>query len=390
MSDETSPGRANRPGAGAEGDHERAAAYTIRPFEPGDRDAYLRLHERTLAEPTTERWFSWKYEENPFVDHVPVTVAERDGAVVGAASGFPLRLRCGGDAVLAYGSCEGFVHPDHRRRGVFTRLVRDAWERAADQGMAFVFGMTGNEKTLAAHTKYNDWRPVEPLPRSYRFQRPAELLAAETGTPGLGRFGPLLGPAVRGVHRLRFDLADVDTDRVTMRRYGEVPSEHLASLYDDHVPETIHVVRDEQFYDWRFRNPNRDYAFYVAHDADDPVAALTTCTDTGGAYVDTKVMDVLPLHPGADEDAVGALLQAALRDHAHAAVVSVLPRMLSRDLLSAFGFVRQDRFPLSTFTRPIYHGVRPLGDGGADGVPSAEHLRDPSNWQLSYLENDAS
>lgn len=360
--------------------------YHIRPFRPGDREAYLALHRDTFHGESTLEWFAWKYERNPFVDEVPITVAETDDEFVGASSAFPLRMHTGSRVVRVYVSCEGFVHPDHRRQGVFTRMVSTAWERYADR-MAFVTGLSANEKTLSAHVKYNDWRMVKTIPRYYRFQRPDVLLESETESRLLGVLGSVSAPAVRGYFGIRAGLGRT-VDR-PVERFDETPVDVLTSLYRERVPRGIHAVRDETFYDWRFENPNWEYTTYVAG-GDSPDAAVVVGSRRTDGYTELRVVDVQPMVPTAVESALESLLAAVLDEHADAGLVSVLPGMLPTRGLARFGFVRQDRFPLSRMLDPIYHGVRIL-EGPPDGPDlSVDRLTDPSNWRLTYVEHDAS
>lgn len=378
--------------AGSRGQDD-AEGYAIRPYRASDREAYLRLHERAFGGEATGEWFAWKYEDNPFVDHVPVTVAERDGEVVGAVSGFPLGMHTGSRRVTAYVSCEGFVHPAHRRRGVFTRMVRAAWDRHAALGIPFVFGLSGNEKTLSAHVKYNDWRHVGPIPRYYRFQRPGELLRSETGSRVAGGLGRLSQPLVRGYLRARPRLGSRPSGDATVRRYEKTPSDLLASLYRRHVPEVIHTVRDETFLDWRFENPETDYTTYVAYREASPVASIVASTTTRTGVTTVHLMDALPMENDRVEASFEPLLSAVLDDHEDAHVVSTLPDTLPAPLLTRYGFVRQNRFPLDRLTRPIYHGVRPLDGGDSSAGTQAEdlaldRLRDASSWRITFLEHD--
>lgn len=363
--------------------------YTVRPFRPGDRETYLTLHEDVFGIENTSEWFAWKYERNPFVDRVPITVAERDGKVVGAVSAFPLEMHTGTRVVRVYISCEGFVHPEHRRRGVFTRMVSAAWERYADD-MAFVTGLSANEKTLSAHVKYNDWRVVQTVPRYYRFQRPDVLLGSRADSRILDALGKLSLPAVKGYFEVRSGIGRRATADVSVERFDETPVELLVSLYREHAPREIHAVRDETLYGWRFENPNWEYTTYVARvGSDSPVAAVVAGTRTRDRVTELRLVDALPLSPDRDEAAFEPLLDAVLEDNADAALVVALPGTLSDRVLSTFGFVRQDRFPLSRVSEPIYHGVHPLGPSD-DADLSLDQLTTPSNWLLTYVEHDAS
>lgn len=391
VSDTEPPGNAagGRPASGAVGGRTDSPSYTIRPFRSADRDGYVRLHDAIFPGTTTEAWFAWKYEENPFVDEVPITVAERDGRFVGAVSSFPLELWTGHETVLANISCEAFVHPDHRRHGVFKQLVQTSWKRKEAAGIPFTFSLTANEKTLAGHRKHNDWQLVGTIPRSYRIQDPGQVIDSTVDRWPLGALGRLVAPAWRAVLDRRYRGGPDRRPDVSVRRHPDVPVDVLTSLYREHVPDELHAVRDERLYGWRFRNPNVDYAAYVARRGGTPVAAMVAGTRTLDGLVEVRVVDLVPLTPERREAETARLLEALLDDRAGAGLVTVLPGMVTERVRSRFGFVSQDRFPLSRVTRPIYHGVRPFAGLAACEVSRAA-LLDASSWRITPIEMDSS
>ncbi|MFC6726753.1 GNAT family N-acetyltransferase, partial [Halobium palmae] len=78
----------------------RTDRYSVRGYEPGDREAFLTLYADVFGKERDATWFDWRYD-GPYVSQVAMTVAERAGELVGALPFIGFRLRAGGDTVLA-------------------------------------------------------------------------------------------------------------------------------------------------------------------------------------------------------------------------------------------------------------------------------------------------
>ncbi|ELY92984.1 hypothetical protein C483_06630 [Natrialba hulunbeirensis JCM 10989] len=157
------------------------ASYTVRPFRPSDRSAFLSLYEQVFDQERGTDWFRWKFERNPFVDHVPIIVAERDGELVGARSFFAQPIRNEETVFRAFQPCDTMVHSDHRRQGLFGRMNELALQRYTGQAQnpAFCFNFP-NEHSKQGNINHG-WRDVGTVPMYYRPQDPSTVLRAVTG-----------------------------------------------------------------------------------------------------------------------------------------------------------------------------------------------------------------
>lgn len=355
---------------------------TVRPFRPGDTSAFLSLVETVFDEPRDSRWFSWKFEANPYVDHVPIVVAEADDRVVGARPFLALRMRVAGDAHLALEPVDAMVHPDHRRRGVFTAMTEYAIDRYESSDASFFFNFPN--AAAAAGNRELGWEKVGDRGTYYRFADPGRV-ADMRGLPGgVKAAAAAVKPASTGYVALREAFAPHATN-VSVRRASEDPATVLAATYRERPPEKIHALRDETFYDWRLRNPDWRYETYVVED--DPSAAMVvgTSVDPPGEIV--KITDVLPVGDERSANAFAALLRRVLADHDDATLVVAPPVSNVGDVLADFGFLCDRAYPLRAFATATRHYARPLADGWQ---VSGLDLRDESNWALSFVEHDTS
>ncbi|MFC6836198.1 GNAT family N-acetyltransferase [Halomarina ordinaria] len=355
--------------------------YTVRPYD-GDREGYLDLYETVFGARKSREWFAWKYEDNPYADHVPIYVAQRDGEVVGARSFFGLELRAGERTYTTLEPCDTMVHPDHRRRGLFTRMTERAIERYADDGLDLFFDFP-NEQSLPGNLKLG-WRVVETVTTHYRVQHPGalapvgeeSLVGRALDAAGATAMDAYFGLRGRRVRRLGRD--------VTVSHYDGVPADHLCPLYESHVPKRFHANRDETFYGWRYDNPEYDYTTYLARRDGEVVGAAVV-----GESAAKGVANVLDVHPLTDRAAnapvYAALLRSLLQD------VSAIPLVALRDgvvpprVLSGFGFHPDTALPLSKLTEPATLVARPLED---EWTLDGRSLTDPRDWQVSICEKD--
>ncbi|WP_254861875.1 GNAT family N-acetyltransferase [Halovivax gelatinilyticus] len=151
-------------------------AYRIRHFRERDTDPLLSLHASVFDREWGRAWFRWKFVDNPYVDHVPILVATRDGEIVGCRAFFALELRIDGETRLAFQPCDTMVHPDHRRRGLFSRMNERALEYYAERSPALCFNFP-NQYSKPGNLKHG-WREIGTVPMYYRLQDPAALADA--------------------------------------------------------------------------------------------------------------------------------------------------------------------------------------------------------------------
>lgn len=361
---------------------EPKAGYEIRPFEPGDADGFLSLYETVMGKPRGKDWFDWKYASNPYVDRVPITVAVSEGSIVGTRPFFALPVRVDGEREVALQPCDTMVHPDHRRRGLFTRMTERAIERY-DDDHPFFFNFP-NHRSLPGYRKLG-WRVVSKRPGYYRIAEPGTVAAARTDRAAVSLASRVATPLAKGYYGLRDRRTTVPSE-VSVRASTEPPARELAALYRRSVPEGIHAVRDEAFYEWRFGNPDWKYTTYVAEGDTGPEAAIITGTSVGSSPTATKLTDVVPLG-SAPKPHLSGLIDRILADRSETDLFVAPAQGIPDAVLRGFGFHPDTVPPLSLFANQTTHAVRALDrDWERDGT----EIDHPDDWLLTFVEGDTS
>lgn len=366
-------------------DVRKGTSYEFRRYQPSDAEEFLELFGVVHRERRNRAWFRWRYERNPYVDHVPMFVAESNGCVVGVRPYIPFRMRLGGETALALLTADTMVHPDHRRRGLFTTLTEQSLSFYGDREPQFVF----NQPNAASRPGFRElgWEELDEMTTYYRLQNPGALLTDRVdGMPR--QVSTLAGSLADRVLGVRDHLApSTDSPAVTRRR--GVAADTLAALYRSDVPNGIHALRDEAFYRWRFASPEWTRATYVASVGGEPVAGALVRTRATDDVTVTQIADIVPL--SGDEawrSALTAIVDRVLDDVPDSDVVAAPARVFPAGVASAFGFLADDRLPLSRASNTDCRlCVRPLTDDGG-GTGAGVALTDAGNWHLTFAERD--
>ena len=331
--------------------------YTIRRVEPADRDGFLSLYEDVWGRSKSREWFDWRFQRDPFSDHIEMVIAEQEGSIVGAEPLLPMPLATDSGTVAARQPVDWIVHPDHRRRGVFTRMTEHLLSAYEDQA-ALLFNFPSDD--LRPGLQKFDWKTVSEVATRYRVHDPRNLVADGAGTESraaslLGRVG---GPAARAGLGAADRLASTPED-ISVVRVDGVATSAVQAVYSETSPGKIHVPRGEVFLAWRFANPRWETTTYVARSQGRPRATVVVGTETVGDATVALLLDIQPMTTDPERaPAFAAALDAALEDLAVDLVKA--PATPFPSVLGRRGFLRDDRFPLSQFTSPRTHVVRPL------------------------------
>ncbi|MFC6718277.1 GNAT family N-acetyltransferase [Natrialbaceae archaeon GCM10025810] len=365
--------------------------YEIRPYEPDDRDDFLELYHLVFGDDDSKtrressRWFRWKYEDNPYLDHVPMIVAVHDGRVVGTKPCFALELRAGSRTLVGLQPADVMVHEDHRRRGLYSRTTERLKEHYRDRNPSLFFNFP-NPATLSGSLKHG-WQIVEQVPTYYRIQHPDSMIDATEGK--IATLSSASSPLFEGYLRVR-DALRPTVPGVTVERTKSIPADVFVDLYRRAIPGTLHANRDETFYEWRFENPDWDYDAYVARRGDEPIAGAITGTAVREGSLVTCLTDAVPLASAPNRrDGLEAIVDRVIEDRADADLIAASGDALPTDLLERFGFHSDQSVPLSAVSQPTTQVTYPIADdGGHEWTVAGRAVADPTNWTVTYAEQD--
>lgn len=358
--------------------------YEIRPYDPGDREDVLSLFRTVWGTDRGEDWLVATYESNPYLDGPPMLVADAGGEVVGARPFEPFPMRAGSSEFVAVYLNNLMVHPDHRRKGLFTRLTERTIERFAAGDVAFLFNFA-NELSAPGYRKIGFQEVGRAPPNCLRIQEPGRFIRDRLELPFSVVVESAANVAMGGYLSLR-SRGIAAPSNLRVDRYPGIPAETVVRLYEDDPPRTLHTRREEQFYGWMESDPHWTYDTYVASVDGSPAAAMVVRDRPAASETNPSIVDVVPPSSPTRRGVVPPLLDAVLSEYRGAPAISitgpvVAERLVRPAVLSRFGFVSSEHPLLSRFTSPT-NTAFVYAFEEIPGFPAYLDLSTPENWSV--------
>lgn len=330
------------------------------------------LHHLTGDDPARNlEYLCWKYVDNPCVRAPLGIVARHDGAVVGyrgyLATGWeteagapPVMVLCPGD------TC---VHPSHRRKGLSVAMGKLAMAEYA-RDFQFLANFTCTRASLPGYQRMG----FVPLARK-AFVTRCSLLALIGYVRSSKRVADLADAGIPWGRDGDFEVADRPRPR------------EMSSVVAAQTPASRRISprQDEDYLQWRFRNPLGRYVFYYLLDGDQ----LTAYVAIGVAP--NNLRGYLLDCAGVDATRTERILRELVARR-HFQVLSVyhfcMDDTLSR-LLAPLGFKRHSLFRLleRRVTGELPVMVRPVKEQytDRDWVVNGLDVREAGNWAMKGI-----
>jgi len=220
------------------------------------------LRSTASQEPFTLKEWSWRHLNNPFVkDQSDVTIARKDGRLVGANCFIVLEFMYRGKRMKAVQSCDTMVHPAFRRFGIFSQMIMTAENHFREQGYHFLFGFP-NQYSLPGFLKAG-WKQVRSM---YRWDL---LLNVEKTLQNLMPIVPLKRLASHSFKlffRNAFNRSDNKLARIEFETSTNFPKT-LSEISETLHPEKLELNRDKAYLEWKiFANKSMDFKYVFSMD----------------------------------------------------------------------------------------------------------------------------
>jgi len=370
--------------------------YRIVRYSPSDRGAVAELQTRLWSRhpELNLRYLDWKYHRNPYTDVPRIYLAFHHDELVGMRGFYASRWETGAPAhqwpVLVADDLS--IREDHRNRGLVTRIMRAAHEDLRGSP-GYLFNLSGGRVTVLGSLA-GGWRSIGTLNpmglRSLEQTWSRRIQRRLRRVPGLWRYADVLSS--RGATG-RSPFERLDRAKSPLARGADPPvaieaqpkSKAMVALvnrigYDGRLRH----VRDEAYFDWRFRNPLREYRFlYAGGDVLDGYLVLKRSIDHPGSPPRVSIVDLEAINGRVQ----GSLLRVAVRAGGFAELVIWTATTNDEQLraLHTLGFAPIDQ-ELAASGLPCFL-VRPIEDERLDGDwrLGDTRLLDLENWDVRML-----
>jgi hypothetical protein len=226
----------------------------IRAYESGDEHAILALFKDVWGEPRSLDLWRWKFLEHAHGAGL-ITLADRDGEVVGHYCVMRSDLNLRGRRIPAAHSLDGMVRADQRGQSWFVRLGRANEQHASEKGVKAVIGFP-NRGSFLALVGSMDWDRIATL-REFSFR------AGHARIWG-GLLDRAYKLALRGPLAVRRRLLQLSAPGAVVEAVSSLPEEVAGLLDEIRRYEILGVWKDLDYLRWRYeKHPEHAYDFQI-------------------------------------------------------------------------------------------------------------------------------
>jgi len=239
--------------------------YEIIAYTPELDAAIAQLQTHLWSEDAARNaaYLAWKYTHNPCAPEPMITLALSDGKLVGMRGLFGMLWEVDDAAVHPLPCPEDLVVlPEHRNRGVMSRIMHACLDDAARHGYRFAVSLSAGPVTYVSSLA-SGWR----APGSYQLMvRQPSMSPVLQGVRtllrgrGLGRLAAALGRRFAPGPFAHLDRMNTGPGAVTVSRMPR-PADMAALVARLAWDGRIRHVRDARYLAWRFQNPLHEYRF---------------------------------------------------------------------------------------------------------------------------------
>lgn len=127
----------------------------VREYEPGDEEEIMELFEEAFKRPLDERFWRWRYLNNPYGKGIISLMYEGD-KLVGHYAVIPIPLSIHGEVIKAALSMTTMTHPDYWKRDIFTTLATRVYSICEKENVKIVLGFA-NKNSYHGLTERLGW-----------------------------------------------------------------------------------------------------------------------------------------------------------------------------------------------------------------------------------------
>jgi len=322
--------------------------WSIRSYKETDLDALYELTKVVWGEevPEKERWmkgWKWMHVDNP-AGTSAIWIAEHEGEIVGQDYLIMENMKIRGKLVKGFQTMDTIVHPQYRRQGIASILLREIHNEVAKEGIHLGFAFP-NQQSYPQRMK-SGWLDVYTFqvmvkPLNFRNFLERYLTRREPLLKVLTLGGNLI---IKAFFRTR-KPPEVDGLTIDKISYFDDRFDDFWNRISDDYP--LIVVRDKKYLNWRYVDvPDVKYTIYAAEEKGQICGyiVLGFTHNEGGEL--GHIYDIIA--PPDREDIICSLISKAVEHFTDEKVDAILSKMVANKVyhksLSKSGFIPHFRF----------------------------------------------
>ena len=338
-----------------------------------DKDQILQLTRKIFgdAEISKSDFFDWQYLDNPEGEAIVITAKddEKQNAIVGVESILPMNIIVNQKIVKASLSCNSYVDPDYRNKGIFSKLISMVIKQSMEKNILCIYGVA-NDNSFNSFIK-KDSHEISNMPILFRPLKLSNYFSFPIST--VLRIFDNIWKAKKSVNP---SVTEFDGN-------FDESFEILATKTSQRIP--VIKQRTKEFLNWRYRNsPTRQYkTFVLKQDSVLGGYMITRKTEINGKSVGV-IVDFM-VDPDANPAGIKDLVQIALDDFWKSGVSATIA--ISRPLTVEYQSLSKSGFKIAPkFLKPqSAHFILINSDPNREDLTQ---LKKYDNWFFSFGDYD--
>ncbi|WP_101477068.1 GNAT family N-acetyltransferase [Candidatus Nitrosotalea bavarica] len=338
-----------------------------------DKDQILRLTRKIFGDVEISKsdFFDWQYLNNPEGEAIVITAKDDDkqNTIVGVESILPMNILVNQTIVKASLSCNSYVDPDYRNKGIFSKLISMVLEQSMKKNISCIYGVA-NDNSFNSFVRQGSYE-ISNMPILFRPLRLSHY------------FSFPISAVLRIFDNIWKAKKSVNPNVVEFNGHFDESFEILATKASQRIP--VIKQRTKEFLNWRYRNsPTRQYkTFVLRKNSVLEGYVITRKTEINGKSV--GVIADFMVDSDANPAGIKDLVQIALDDFWKSGVSVTIaisgPLTVEYQLLSSAGFKIAPKFLKPQSAHFILINSDPTRK-------DLEQLKKYDNWFFSFGDYD--
>jgi len=370
---------------------ERKKEFVIREASPTEWDNILPLYTAcygtvSLSEggrvPSRKDW-EWCYLNGPYKTKIFVAEDKDTGSIVALRPIVFKEMRVGDKYIKASHFMGVMTHPDFRRRGLFTLLMKRAMKEVMEQDVSICYTFP-NENSFPAYKKVTDWVHLASMDWFVRIVNIQKILEAKLAK-GLIRYLCKMGFTIAnrifslGLQKTKLSLKDFSVERITHF------DESFNKLCDKALEgQMVILKKDHTYLNWRYiERPDIKYVCYAIKSKDSPLGIIVVRTrNMFGLNLGLIVELIAYSH---NEEVIHTLINIGTQELLSKGVDAILCLLLGKHPFSK-GLLKNGFFHLPKWVLPRDF---PFLIRVNEPALNRKIIYNPSQWFVTFGDNDA-
>lgn len=356
----------------------------------------LKLQKYLWGEDQAQRdaYLKWKYNHNPYVDDIYIYVAFCNEQLIGMIGAYGVQWEVGkySQTVTGISFADLVIHPNYRNQNLFPKLIAFALEDLSKTNYTYAFDLSATSH-VAIVLLMQGWRKIY-----------IQTANRQTKIPTFTSMYRQLRGHVRDltsqhVYKSCSSFTDLDMNANQIRdkasSYVSL-SKTLRPLAMAELAERnrangrIRHVKDEQYFNWRFRNPLSEYRFlFWENECLDGYLVLHTKPGPYGEDTRANIVDWEATNEQVWTDLLKAVIQYGnfkeiyIWSETLSDSVKTLLRKAGFVFTNKAGSVRNDVYGENILVKPLCQKIQQT-----NWVLDGKDLLDSTNWDLRMIYSD--